>query len=249
VNYSFDEGIALNAGETIRIVPFDPSVDLAKVTSFYSAYRLAAGSARLVGPWDGELSNRGERVSLERAQASDDDLRPDDVSWIIVDEVTWLDEEPWSDAADGMGSPLARVGSAGNDPDSWSIPADFDGDGIPDEWERSLQPGLNYFGFGDFDGDGQSDWAEYIAGTIPVDALSYLKYDWSQATDSGYLLNWNSVSGRVYNISWSSNLSLPFIPIVEELAYPKSSFTDHVYYSESAGFYRIGVWTNTVPSE
>lgn len=66
---------------------------------------------------------------------------------------------------------------------------DSDGDGIPDAWKESqlfhagIQPGPDGWDLslidrdGDFDGDGISNWAEYIAGTYATDADSHLKLE------------------------------------------------------------------------
>src|SRR5207249_3353675 len=47
--------------------------------------------------------------------------------------------------------------------------ADSDGDGLPDDWEMAYFGDLTRDGTGDFDGDGQSDLAEFRAGTNPTD--------------------------------------------------------------------------------
>jgi len=243
IDYSFAEGTSMAAGETLWVVPFNPVLEAEKKTIFCATYGLNAASVRLVGPWKGDLSNSGERVTLEKAQASDDLLQPDDISWIIVDEIIWLDEAPWPLEADGSGRPLLRTGAAGNNPDCWIAPADFDADTLPDNWELSLRPDLGDLGTGDFDGDGQTDREEYIAGTVPLDADSFFSFDGSPVGDD-YLLNWSSVSGRVYSVYWSSNLHLPFI-LLGEANFPTHSYIIDIDESEDAVFFRIGVWTNT----
>ncbi len=81
---------------------------------------LAAG-IEIIGPWDGDLSNSGERLALKRPQAADVVGEP--VSWVIVDEVIYADVFPWPVAADGGGFSLQRNCSdgsrSGNDPVNW----------------------------------------------------------------------------------------------------------------------------------
>ena len=83
---------------------------------------------------------------------------------------------------------------------------DFDDDGMPDEWEVE-QSGAwtNLTATGDFDGDGSSDFAEYIAGTHPTNPASVFAVSPS-AWAPNPQLEWSTVSGRVYSVYWSSNL-------------------------------------------
>jgi hypothetical protein len=98
--------------------------------------------------------------------------------------------------ADGLITVGNRTGS------SWH-------DGIPDTWR------LLYFGTvsnvlsaakADPDGDGASNWEEYIAGTNPLDALSVFKFSPSVAPAGGYFtLQWPSVVNKVYTVQASSS--------------------------------------------
>jgi hypothetical protein len=67
------------------------------------------------------LSNKGERLALEKPQKSDDPLNPAEPSWIIIDQVNYSDYDPWPVEADGYGACLSRIDPAcsGNDPDNW----------------------------------------------------------------------------------------------------------------------------------
>ena len=193
------------------------------------------------GPYKGDLSNSGERISLEKAQASDDLLDPDNPSWIIVDEVAWLDEAPWPADAEASGLPLLRVRSAGNDPHSWSLLPDFDRDELPDAWERIYRQQLSDLGSGNFDQDHHTDREEYIAGTDPADADSFLNLSNDPLTGHGMIFSWDSIAGRVYNVFWSSNLLASPVPVSGDLNFPRNSYTDETYRVENSGFYLIDV--------
>ena len=65
--------------------------------------------------------------------------------------------------------------------------------------------------------------------------------------DEGFVINWESVSGRVYNVYWSSNLNMPALWLAPELSYPTGSYTDRVHQAETTGFYFINVQTNALP--
>ncbi len=86
---------------------------------------------------------------------------------------------------------------------------DANHNGIPDAWE------LRYFGAVatnhpptlDSDADGFSDYAEFIAGTNPTNAASYL-FLWPPTLEPNRTvrLDWPSVPGRAYRAHLSTNL-------------------------------------------
>jgi len=121
IGFSFPAGTQLDAGEFLVLVPFNPQTDIANRDAFLAAYHLTNGQVRILGPYSGRLSNRGERVALERPQPSDDPLDPTDISWVIVDEVIYLDQSPWPAGADATGLPIQRRANAGagRDPSRW----------------------------------------------------------------------------------------------------------------------------------
>ena len=84
---------------------------------------------------------------------------------------------------------------------------DSDGDGMPDIWETAM--GLNPFFYDandDYDGDGSSNWQEYLAGTRPLDPASCLKIVASTSTN-GIRLTFQAVAGRSYTIQYHEALA------------------------------------------
>jgi sugar lactone lactonase YvrE len=83
------------------------------------------------------------------------------------------------------------------------------GDGIPDTWR------LLYFGTiynilsaadADPDGDGASNWQEYIAGTNPRDAASVFRFlPAAPLTGTSFTLQWPSVVNKIYTLESSSS--------------------------------------------
>jgi len=118
VAYSFPSNTALAAGASLVLVSFD-AADADELREFRNAYGLTEGEVQLLGPYSGQLSNRGGRLALERPQAPDVD--GDDVSWVIVDEAIYFDRAPWPAGTDGTGRPLERTVNdrSGNNPANW----------------------------------------------------------------------------------------------------------------------------------
>jgi hypothetical protein len=121
------------------------------------------------------------------------------------------------------------------------------GDGIPDSWR------LRYFGTiynelsvsnADADGDGVNNWKEYIAGTDPTDASSYLRAGTDQAvaqSQQDSVIYWPSVSGKQYVIERSANLfPATWIPVSTN----NGTGTDMEIHDASGGgfrYYRVRV--------
>jgi hypothetical protein len=123
---------------------------------------------------------------------------------------------------------------------------DTDMDGLPDDWE------LAYFGSttgavasADNDGDGADNISELISGHDPTNAASVFRmvvYDAASTGGAPFVVMWDSVSGRVYNVWWIDDLlSSPFTNISGDLFYPVGSYTDAVIRAGSDSFYKADV--------
>ncbi len=119
VRYRFPGSVWLDPGARIVVVGFDPHAQAGESAAFRAHYRLGDGEVLLLGPWDGRLSNRGERLALEFPLSPDDSTA--EPHWGIVDEGIYFDRDPWPAEADGLGASLQRLESnrSGNDPANW----------------------------------------------------------------------------------------------------------------------------------
>jgi hypothetical protein len=85
---------------------------------------------------------------------------------------------------------------------------DGDGDGIEDNYE--IVNGLDRFSpadkFGDLDGDGQNNYAEYLAGTAANDPADVLRLKTWSVMGANYLSSFPSVTGKVYQLQSSLDL-------------------------------------------
>lgn len=88
--------------------------------------------------------------------------------------------------------------------------ADGNTNGISDEWE------LEHFGnlgtataTSDFDGDGQTDWGEFVAATDPTNQLSYQHIEIIGFSTNTFVVRFDTATGRIYRIDCSSFMTPP----------------------------------------
>ena len=108
IEFAFPQDFAMASGEFIWIVPFNPEENPELLARFCGAHGLNPATDRIIGAYRGKLSNRGDRIAIEYPQPSDDPEKPDDISWVVVDEVFYSDQSPWPPEADGTGRHLYR---------------------------------------------------------------------------------------------------------------------------------------------
>lgn len=250
----------LQPGETLVVVPFDPA-DGPSLTAFAEAYMLEEGGTRFLGPYQGSLSNGGERLVLEKPQAPD--LAGEPVSWIMEDEVIWFDLSPWPESADGQGASLhrTRLLGSGNDPLSWSDQEpdpgvysnqnsgdrDTDGDGMPDAWEKEMGLDPNDPGDAllDGDGDGMNNRQEYVSGTDPWDAGSLLELTVASRDSTAVEFEFTARPGKNYRVLATDQLRDSFWQLVEEVSAGTEDRTVRIGVEPLAGpasrYYRLEV--------
>ncbi|MBN2162287.1 MAG: PKD domain-containing protein [Pontiellaceae bacterium] len=117
--------------------------------------------------------------------------------------------------------------------------SDRDGDGMDDDWERSVF-GVNADGASDNDGDAFCNADEYIAGTDPTNSASFFTVT-NAAPASGFVVQWSALEGRYYSVLWTDCLTNSCTTLQDNLEYPQNSYTDTVHSAESAGFYQVEV--------
>lgn len=113
----------------------------------------------------------------------------------------------------------------------------YAGDGLPDWWQ------IQYFGMNNSNAGPNTVCSNrintvrqaYIAGLNPTNSSA--RFGINQRTKN--VMEWNAVSGRVYNVYWTTNLMNGFQPLGANILWPQSSFTNSTV--APRGFYKIDV--------
>ena len=115
-DFDFAPGTTLTAGEAIVVVPFDPTIDAAKLNAFQAHYGIGA-EVTIVGGLSASLSNSSGRIALQQPDTPDAlGVIPN----VVVDQVVYDDLLPFPNA-DGSGQSLERddFGASGNLATTW----------------------------------------------------------------------------------------------------------------------------------
>jgi C1A family cysteine protease len=119
--------------------------------------------------------------------------------------------------------------------------------GLPDDWEDLFWTTSDSGGAtNDSDGDGLSNYAEWLAGTDPTNPLScfVLQAEEYIAASRGYVLSWRACSNRTYRIDWKPGLSDVFSELATNIVASTDgwmSYTDTLHQAHTNAYYHIGV--------
>ena len=132
VEFNFPPGTSIPAGGYLVLVNFNPVTKPAMATAFRTKFNVPA-QVPILGPLQGDLSNEDETVALYAPDAPETNINNEVViPYVLIEEVEYSDQIPWSLPADGAGFSLHR-----------RMPAQFSDD--PIDWEGTLPtPGRGY---------------------------------------------------------------------------------------------------------
>jgi len=118
IPWQFTDGIvyALPTGTTI---PANGFLLVVKDPTGFSFTYTVPGGVVVLGPYEGQLSNGGEKVEISKPGDVDGN---GERQYIRIDRINYDDADPWPPEADGMGSSLTRkqANQYGNDAVNWS---------------------------------------------------------------------------------------------------------------------------------
>ena len=217
VDIDFSSDTTLAASQTLVVVAFDPDnpANQSRREAFLAHYGIESG-VTLVGGYQGQASNNGERLELQRAGTSPPE-NPLLIPRLLEDEVLYDNLAPWPTAAAGTGNSLQRNSAIawGNDSSSWtaavpspgvfngSLPGDFNADQVVDDADIDLLFAAVNTGSGDllFDLDSSgtvtSSDVTFLVGTLLGTRLGDIDLD--SDVDTGDLtaaiINFTGASG------------------------------------------------------
>ena len=121
------------------------------------------------------------------------------------------------------------------------IHTDDDSDGIEDSWENAYFSSLSTVdASSDIDNDGNTDAAEFQAGTDPTDPSSSFRIN-IQDVSTDFDLSWPSASGRTYSIRMTPDLGQPWTVVEGTIAATPPTNSRSFTPATSAAFYQITI--------
>ena len=120
VGWKLTNGIEFSFAANDSIAPYSSIVVVRNIDAFKDRYPSVPLNT-IYGPYDGGLNNKDDKIDL--VMPGDKEL--DERYYIRIDRVSYLDDTPWPDDADGEGDSLHRIDNSayGNDPANWQAAA------------------------------------------------------------------------------------------------------------------------------
>jgi hypothetical protein len=127
---------------------------------------------------------------------------------------------------------------------SWSTNALLATNGVPQWWlaQYGYTSNFNAAALADPDGDGMLTWQEWLAGTVPTNAASVLRFESvAQPGGTNFVISWQSATGRFYTINRATNLLTTWSVLQSNRAAtpPLNVHTDTPPASLNGVFYRV----------
>jgi hypothetical protein len=121
IDFVFPANAAIPANGFLVLVSFDPARNPAQLAAFRSKYSVAP-SVPILGPFSGNLDNRGGTLRLLQPLGTALNSGSAAVPYVLIEEVAFEPDWPWPPAADGFGFSLNRIHTSdfADDPASWS---------------------------------------------------------------------------------------------------------------------------------
>jgi hypothetical protein len=117
-------------------------------------------------------------------------------------------------------------------------PQDSNGNGIPDSWELQYFGGTTNANPNAICSNGFNTVREaYLAGLNPNDKDA--RFGITEHKPSQNMVRWGAVSGRVYNVYWTTNLLSGFQCLESNIPWTRGSFTNPA--DVPCGYYKIDV--------
>jgi len=139
-------------------------------------------------------------------------------------------------AADATGWPSVSEQWADRPTALW----DSDGDGISDPWEERYFGGPTNANPTAICSNGYNTvFDAYIAGLNPTNSQSVFRTSFLRPPSSEKVLSWNSASGRVYSVHWTTNLMSGFQCLESNIPWIQTGYTNTS--AAPRGFYQIKV--------
>ena len=186
VDYDFDAGTMIPAGETAVLIRFNPAnaANADRVSALRTHYGIDP-STRILGGFSGQISNEGERITLQRPDAPPLD-DPTFTPRVIEDEVIYDNLQPWPVIIAGQSLQRQSAILFGNASNSWTastatpgsidfVPGllgDLTGDNVVDTHDIDLLNALTTrgttVGAYDLDGNGavNADDREFLVSNV-----------------------------------------------------------------------------------